>query len=260
MKLTTLPPQSNRTLSPRETLPTMYDLPSEHIGLSQAGSLCHDEFHGLQGQFLFQTFQPKNYYPNRLFSAVDLYLYYDANHPKWYKRPDWFGVVDVSRLYEGKDSRLSYVIWQEQVTPLIVVELLSPGTEKEDLGQTQNDLGKPPTKWYVYEQILGVPYYVVFSRYTNKMQAFCLTGSGYQPAPLTDGRLVIPTVELSLGLWEGNYQGIHRLWLRWMTVSGELIPLASEALSAAEERANTAEARAEKLAAKLRELGVDLDE
>ncbi len=256
MKLTTLPPQSNRTLSPRETLPTMYDLPSEHIG----EPALPDEFHGLQGQFLFQTFQPKNYYPNRLFSAVDLYLYYDANHPKWYKRPDWFGVVDVSRLYEAKDSRLSYVIWQEQVTPLIVVELLSPGTEKEDLGQTQNEKGKPPTKWYVYEQILGVPYYVVFSRYTNKMQAFCLTGSGYQPAPLTDGRLVIPTVELSLGLWEGNYQGIHRLWLRWMTASGELIPLASEALSAAEERANNAEVRAEKLAAKLRELGVDLDE
>ena len=31
--------------------------------------------------------------------------------------------------------RLSYVRWQERVDPLIVVELLSPGTEEEDLGQ-----------------------------------------------------------------------------------------------------------------------------
>jgi len=33
------------------------------------------------------------------------------------------------------DLRLSYVIWQEGVDPLVVVELLSPGTEEEDLGE-----------------------------------------------------------------------------------------------------------------------------
>jgi len=49
------------------------------------------------------------------------------------KRPDF--VVGVPRLYDETDLRLSYVIWQEGVDPLVVVELLSPGTEEEDLGE-----------------------------------------------------------------------------------------------------------------------------
>ena len=46
------------------------------------------------------------------------------------------------------------VVWQEGVNSLLVVELLCPGTENEDLGETLGELGKPPTKWEVYESIL----------------------------------------------------------------------------------------------------------
>jgi Uma2 family endonuclease len=53
--------------------------------------------------------------------------------------------------------RLSYVILQEVVSPSIVVELLSPGTEQEDLGQTQTEDQQPQSKWQDYEQILQVP-------------------------------------------------------------------------------------------------------
>jgi Uma2 family endonuclease len=56
--------------------------------------------------------------------------------------------------------RYSYVVWQEKVIPFIVVELLSEGTEKEDLGKTLREIKEPPTKWEVYEQILKIPYYV----------------------------------------------------------------------------------------------------
>lgn len=35
-----------------------------------------------------------------------------------------------------------------------MVELLSPGTEQEDLGHTERDIDQPPGKWEVYEQIL----------------------------------------------------------------------------------------------------------
>ena len=31
--------------------------------------------------------------------------------------------------------RASYVVWQEGINPFMVVELLSPGTAKEDLGE-----------------------------------------------------------------------------------------------------------------------------
>ena len=64
---------------------------------------------------------------------------------------------DRPRLYEGKELRLSYVTWQEGTPPIVVVELLSPGTEKEDLGRNLREVRQPPNKWTVYEQILRIP-------------------------------------------------------------------------------------------------------
>ena len=260
-------PQSDPPLSPRQSLPTMYDLPSEN----QEEPGLPDEFHLLQPQLLLLTFRPPNWNPDLVFSAADLNLYYDVRHPQWYKRPDWFGVVGVPRLYDEHDLRLSYVIWQEGVSPSIVVELLSPGTENQDLGEEVRQLDEPPTKWEVYEQILRVPYYVVFSRYTNQMQAFELVGTGYELVSLVEGRLQIPQLSLSLGLWQGSYRGIERLWLRWFTLEGELIPIADEELTTAKQEATAAKQeaneakqeataakeRAEQLAARLRELGID---
>ncbi len=50
-------------------------------------------------------------------------------------------MVGVDRLYQQQELRKSYVIWQEEVSPFVVVELVSPGTENEDLGQTVRGLG-----------------------------------------------------------------------------------------------------------------------
>jgi Uma2 family endonuclease len=54
--------------------------------------------------------------------------------------------LEVLPASEQPELRLSYVIWQEGVVPFLVVELLSPGTEAEDLGQTLQEIGEPPTK------------------------------------------------------------------------------------------------------------------
>lgn len=135
--------QTNPPRSPRETLPTMYDLSSENP--EEAG--LPDEFHDLQPQLLSATFRPPAYSGNRIFTGTDLNLYYDVENPQWYKRPDWFAVVGVPRFYQGRELRLSYVVWQERVNPFVVVELLSPGTEKEDLGKTDRQEDRPPTKW-----------------------------------------------------------------------------------------------------------------
>lgn len=77
---------------------------------------------------------------------------------------------------------------------------------------------------------------------------------------ITDGRFLLPELELSLGLWQGSFRDIDRLWLRWMTTEGELIPVPSERATAAEQEAADARQRAERLAARLRELGVDPNE
>ncbi|MGI8504353.1 MAG: Uma2 family endonuclease, partial [Hassallia sp.] len=108
--------QVDPPLPPKEALPTMYDLPSEDP--KEPG--LPDEFHDFQPQLLRDTFHPPNYRPDEVFVASDLNLYYDIRHPLWSKRPDWFGVVGNSRLYGDGDLRLSYVIWQEGVSPFVV--------------------------------------------------------------------------------------------------------------------------------------------
>lgn len=124
-------PQRDPPLSPQATLPTMYDLPSEDP--EEPG--LPDELHYYQPQLLRETFRPQCD-PQWVFVASDLNLYYTVDHPTWHKRPDWFAVLGVSALYAGHDLRLSYVLWQELVAPYLIVELLSPGTEDEDLGRT----------------------------------------------------------------------------------------------------------------------------
>lgn len=52
---------------------------------------------------------------------------------------------------------MSCVVWQEGVSPSVVVELLSPGTEGEDLSTDPRDADTPPPQWEVYERILRVP-------------------------------------------------------------------------------------------------------
>ena len=253
-------PHVEQTVPPRpakETLPTMYDLPSEDP--EEPG--LPDEYHYLQPQLLSATLRLSTYTEDEVFSVGDMNLYYDVDHPRWYKRPDWFAVVGVPRLYEGRDMRLSYVVWQERANPFVVVELLSPGTEKEDLGQTTRDegclppLGRdiPPNKWAVYEQILRIPYYILFDRYTDHLRAFRLVGGHYQTLNFADQRIHIPEWGISLGVWQGSYQGIERLWLRWFDADNQLI-------LTAEERAEQAQAKSDRLAQRLRELGIDPDD
>jgi Uma2 family endonuclease len=242
--------QTSPPLPPRQVLPTMYDLPSEDP--EEPG--LPDEFHLLQPELLRLTFKPPTYPSDRIFTASDLNLYYDSTHPQWYKRPDWFGVLGVSRFYEGHDLRLSYVTWQEAVNPFVVVELLSPGTEKEDLGRSLRDASQPPNKWSVYEQILRIPYYFVFNRYTDEFQAFGLMMNEYQPLQPDGLGVWLKEAELGLGLWWGGYQGMERLWLRWYDRDEQWLPTPTELAS---QRAEQERQRAERLAAQLRALGVE---
>lgn len=250
--------QVNPPLSPRETLPTMYDLPSEDP--EDCG--VPDEFHNFQPELLRLTFRPSSYSSDEIFTGSDLNLYYDSRHTNWYKRPDWFGVLGVSRLYQEREMRLSYVTWQECVNPFVVVELLSPGTEQEDLGKTLREVNKPPTKWEVYERILRIPYYFVFNRYTDEFQAFGLVTNSYEPLAVEGKGVWLPEAGLGIGLWEGSYQGINRLWLRWYDQAQNwvLTPAEQEAQRAEMEkrRADSAELELASLRQLLIDRGVEL--
>ncbi|MCP4104758.1 MAG: hypothetical protein GY749_04350 [Desulfobacteraceae bacterium] len=257
-----------------EMLPTMYDLPSENP--EEPG--VPDQFHTWQSELLTQTFVPPDYAPDRMMVGSDLNLYYDLNNRFNYKRPDWFAVLDVPYLYENREGRLSYVIWNEKTPPFIVIELLSPSTKNEDLGRTQRKSGKPPTKWKVYEQILGVPYYIVYNRYKDRLRAFQLKGGQYCEILVPGNRMWLAGLNLGLGVWSGSFHTWERKWLRWYDADHNWIPTIVEQAEQEKHRAEQEKHRAEQekhradqekhraeserqradiLAAKLRELGID---
>jgi Uma2 family endonuclease len=204
-----------------------------------------DQFHIYQAEVLTHTFRPPEYTTEQMVIAMDLYLYYDANNPLDYKRPDWYAVLGTSHLYEDGEQRLSYVMWKEHIAPFIAVELLSPGTEKEDLGISLRKPGAPPTKWEVYERILGIPYYIVFSRRSDRFRAFKLSGLHYREAKLPGKRIWLPEINLGLGLRYAAYREVERLWLNWYDASGNWIPCPEEQVKKAEQRSEKAEQRAE---------------
>lgn len=224
----------NSALISESVLPTMYDLPSEST--EEPG--LPDEFHYYQSQLLRETFQPPDYLPNRYFVGTDINLYYDPSHTRWYKRPDWFAVLGAARSQQQQNLRWSYVVWQEHLIPYLVVELLSPGTEAEDLGCNLWDIDKTPTKWVVYERILKIPYYLTYSRYSNELKAFGHVSSGYKELALQNNQLWLPEATLGLSIWEGCIEGYTGNWLRFYDHEGKWLPTATELVIQETQRAN----------------------
>jgi len=237
--------QGGEGRSRRADLPTMYDLPSEDP--EEPG--LPDEYHDLQPQLLSRTLHLTHYARGEWFTGSDLNLYYDETHHQWYKRPDWFLSVGVSRLYDGEDLRRSYVVWQEGKSPDVVVEFLSAGTAGEDLGRfvdqaVQADSGEddvdnpklveaergerkesqqPPRKFEVYERYLKVPHYIVYSRYTRRLRYFRWIEGTYQEQSLrpTNPLIWLDDLAIGLGIWQGKFDEVAGDWLRWCDASGD---------------------------------------
>jgi Uma2 family endonuclease len=220
-------------------MPTMYDLPSEDP--EEPG--LPDEFHDFQPKLLRETFQSPTYPRSKVFIGTNINLYYDGRQPLWHNRPDWFVALGVKPGNKQEDLRWSYVVWQESVSPFLVVELLSPGTEDDDLGRTVREIGKPPTKWEVYERILRVPFYVVYDRYQNQLRVFALQGGRYEAMDLATlgQRIWFEELGLGLGVWQGTHNQAEGRWLRWYDAEGNWIPSEVEARQIAEMARRSAE-------------------
>ena len=114
---------------------------------------------------------------------------------------------------------------------------------------------------------MRVPYYFVFSRYTNQLKAFQLVGSSYTGLELNEQRVWIDEIKLGLGVWQGSYQKITEQWLRWYDVAGNWILTLEESqrkqagqVAVERQRAERERQRADRLSAQLRALGVEPDE
>jgi Uma2 family endonuclease len=174
----------------------------------------------------------------------------------------------------SQKKNLSYLAWEMGKNPEVCIEVISnqEGDELTVSCRSQRK-GKTVAKKDLYAQI-GIPYYAVFDplqrlQGENEMngqllKVFVLNGRHYV-------ELVAPfwleDVGLGLTVWEGEFEQLSGLWLRWCDRAGKVILTGAEGQEAERQRAEAesqrAEAesqRADRLADRLRAMGINPDE
>jgi Uma2 family endonuclease len=180
------------------------------------------------------------------FIGQDCGIYWEKSDPpsKGCKAPDWYLVPGVPRLLDGQ-MRRSYVLWQELVAPLILLEYASDG------GDEERDRTPTTGKFWVYERRIRPAYYGIYLPDEGSLEMYQLVADHFERMKANaEGRYVISYLNAQIGIWHGEYAGFEIPWLRWWDAQGNLLPTGEEA-AAASKREN------EKLANKLRELGID---
>jgi Uma2 family endonuclease len=246
--------------NPRDCLPTAKDLPDSDD--TPVDNELQDLIPGLLKAMLALI------WPERMdwFFGVDMGIYYAPNQPAIV--PDGFLSIGVPRIIDS-DLRLSYVLWQEQKLPILVLEVVSQ-TRRGEYTDKKKDYAE-----------LGILYYVIYNplrKRKPRLEVYQLEQGEYK---LLSGEPVwLAEINLGIGRAEGTYQGIKREWLYWYNERGEkyLTPeetieetqqklqttenranVAENRANVAENRANVAENRAKRLEQLLREQGIDPD-
>lgn len=207
----------------------------------------------------------------------DCGIYWRETDPpeKGAEAPDWFYVPNVPPLVNG-EIRRSYVLWREFMAPWIAIEFASgDGSEERDatpLSVTTEGKTTKPGKFWVYEQIIRIPYYAIYEIKTGKLEAYHLRDFAYQKLELNQrGHYSISALGVELGLWEGSYQNQTQLWLRWWDSEGNLLLIGDERADQERQRAEQERQRAEqerqraeqaeqkvaRMAERLRAMGID---
>lgn len=204
-------------------------------------------------------------------------IYWTLTQPpkKGAEAPDWFYVANVPPLLNG-EYRRSYVLWKEFVAPLIAIEFVS-GNGGEERDTTPPSETEKVGKFWVYEQAIRIPFYVIFDAWKDHLEAYQLVSGRYvKMEPNDRGHFEIVPMAVEIGMQQ---QGTT-VWLRWWDDSGNLLltgderalqaqAIANQATIAqqqAEEKQHQAEAIANqaiqekyKLEAYLRSIGVNPD-
>jgi hypothetical protein len=162
--------------------------------------------------------------------------------------PDWFYVPDVPPTLDG-NLRRSYVMWQELMPPLIVLEFVSgDGSEEKDRTPRKG-------KFWIYERIIRPAFYGIYEVKKAQVEVYHLVEDRFQlAAPNNRGHYPIAQIGVELGIWQGVYQRVELPWLRWWEASGTLLPAAEERAEEERQRRIEAEQRIQALEARLREL------
>ncbi len=126
--------------------------------------------------------------------------------------PDWYYVPHVPPLLNGQVRR-SYVLWQEYIAPLIVLEFVSgDGAEERDKtppARTDFPEERKVGKFWVYEQGIRVPFYGIYEVKKAAVELYSLESNSYQLVEANDrGNFPIPQLNIELGIWHGCYNNM----------------------------------------------------
>ena len=153
--------------------------------------------------------------------------------------PDWFYVPNVPPTLDGQ-LRRSYVMWQEIVAPLIVLEFVSGN------GNEERDTTPYKGKFWVYEKAIRVPFYGIYEVSKASVEVYHLIEDHYQLlTPNERGHYPIPPLGVELGIWQGHYKYATLPWLRWWDGLGKLLLTGEERVEQERSRAEQAESRAQ---------------
>ena len=235
-------------------LPTQDELPSED------GIPMETQRHKLQMDLLLYPLLPWLKDREDGYVGANMFVYFSSSQLKNqdFRGPDLFVVLGVP-----KGERKSWVVWEEGKAPDVIIELLSEKTAQED----------KTTKKQIYQEGLRIPEYFWYDPFNPEdFAGFTLTDGIYQPLSFdSQNKLISQRLGLSLVRWQGVYQEINTVWLRWADLAGNILPTGEEKAQEAQQKAQQAEQKAqqaqqkvqetqqkaEKLAAKLRELGIN---
>lgn len=148
--------------------------------------------------------------------------------------PDMFLSLDVGTPADmwAKENR-SYLIWEYGKPPDVVVEVVS--------NLEGNEAGR---KLRIYAR-MGVAYYIIFDPQKllsdQLLRLFKLDDDKYISSPMNS----LAEIGLSLVLWEGVFEQVQTLWLRWADAAGNLILTGAELAEQEHTRARQEHARAE---------------
>lgn len=151
------------------------------------------------------------------------------------KSPDWYVIPGVSPLLDG-EVRRSYVLWEEVVRPLLLIEYVSGD------GSEEHDTTPFTGKFWVYEQGIVAPYYAIFDGFRDTLELYKMNGGRYHRVEANAaGRFPVEPLRIELGIWKGRFLNQDLPWLRvWDAVTGQLLPAAEERAEAESKRAEAA--------------------
>jgi Uma2 family endonuclease len=223
-----------------------------------------------QSLLLTSSIQPllQEIHPDGQFCiGQDSGIYWRMTEPaeKGAEAPDWFYVANVPPTLKGQ-MRRSYVMWQEFIAPLIVLEFVS-GDGSEERDQT------PWTgKFWIYEQVIRPAFYGIYEVSKASVELYHLIEGHYEPVPVNErGHYEIAPLGVELGIWQSYYFNADLPWLRWWDSQGNLLltgeeraeqehQRAEQEYQRAEQehqRAEQAESKLQELVNQLRSLGIE---